>query len=97
MDKLFKLLSKEPLVIHDYLQKTIFPLHMRSQRLKLSASGQGIYIRTFYCYLVAASVYYSCVLYLCVLYSSLYYTCVSYNTNFLAIFVLYSCWWRYAV
>ncbi len=42
MDKLFLLLQREPLVIHDYLQKTIFPLHMRSQRLKISASGQAV-------------------------------------------------------
>jgi len=38
MDKLFSLLKLEPLVIHDYLQKTIFPQYMRSQKSKLSSS-----------------------------------------------------------
>jgi hypothetical protein len=42
MQKLFELIKLEPLVVHHYLQKTIFPLHMRSQRLKLSASGQAV-------------------------------------------------------
>ena len=42
MDKLFNLLTYEPLVIHHYLTKTIFPLHMRSQRMKISASGQAV-------------------------------------------------------
>lgn len=42
MDKLFELVHYEPLVIHYYLQKTIFPTHMRSQRVKLSASGQAV-------------------------------------------------------
>lgn len=42
MDKLYNLIAYEPLVIHHYLQKTIFPLHMRSQRMKISASGQCV-------------------------------------------------------
>jgi hypothetical protein len=42
MEKLFNLLQKEPLVIHDYLQKTVFATHMRSQRMKISASGQAV-------------------------------------------------------
>jgi hypothetical protein len=42
MDKLYNLITYEPLVIHHYLQKTIFPLHMRSQRTKISASGQCV-------------------------------------------------------
>ena len=58
MDKLFKLLSKEPLVIHDYLQKTIFPLHMRSQRLKLSASGQGMYTNTIFLSMLLVNIIY---------------------------------------
>ena len=42
MLKLYNLLRTEPLVIYDYLQKSIFPTHMRSQRLKISASGQAV-------------------------------------------------------
>ena len=42
MEKLFDILKYEPLVIHYYLQKNIFPLHMRSQRMKISASGQAV-------------------------------------------------------
>jgi len=42
MDRLFHLFEKEPLVIHDYLEKSIFPVYMRSQRLKISASGQAV-------------------------------------------------------
>jgi hypothetical protein len=42
MEKLFKLLQKEPLVLHHYLEKTIFPKYMRSQRRKITASGQAI-------------------------------------------------------
>ena len=42
MTKLFNLLTLEPSVIHYYLQKSIFPVYMRSQRLKLSASGQAV-------------------------------------------------------
>ena len=42
MDKLFSLIKLEPLVIHDYLQKSIFPTYMRSQRMKISASGQAV-------------------------------------------------------
>jgi hypothetical protein len=42
MDKLYNLLTHEPLVIHHYLTKTIFPLHMRNQRMKISASGQAV-------------------------------------------------------
>jgi hypothetical protein len=42
MSKLLSLWRSEPRVIHHYLQKTIFPAHMRSQRKKLSASGQSV-------------------------------------------------------
>jgi hypothetical protein len=42
MDKLFQLIRYEPLAIHYYLQHSIFPYYMRSQRMKLSASGQAI-------------------------------------------------------
>jgi hypothetical protein len=42
MDKLFQLIKSEPLVIHYYLQKSIFPLYMRSQKSKISASGQAV-------------------------------------------------------
>jgi hypothetical protein len=42
MGKLYDLIRYEPLSIHYYLQKYIFPLYMRSQHLKLSASGQSI-------------------------------------------------------
>lgn len=42
MLKLFSLLKLEPLVIYDYLQRSIFPLHMRSQRMKIQASGQAV-------------------------------------------------------
>ena len=42
MDKLFNLIRLEPLVIHYYLQTMIYPNYMRSQKLKLSASGQSI-------------------------------------------------------
>jgi hypothetical protein len=42
MDKLFNLIKQEPLTIHHYLQRTIFPLYMRSQRMKISASGQAV-------------------------------------------------------
>lgn len=42
MDKLYQLIRREPLVIHHYLQSMIFPNYMRSQKLKLSASGQAV-------------------------------------------------------
>ena len=42
MDKLFELIRYEPSVIHHYLQRTIFPTYMRSQRMKISASGQAV-------------------------------------------------------
>lgn len=42
MDRLYELIRYEPLVIHHYLQKSIFPIHMRSQRMKISASGQAV-------------------------------------------------------
>ena len=42
LDKLYSLFKLEPLVIHYYLQKSIFPIHMRSQTLKISASGQAV-------------------------------------------------------
>jgi hypothetical protein len=42
MEKLYQLIKLEPLVIHYYLQRSIFPNYMRSQRVKLSASGQAV-------------------------------------------------------
>lgn len=42
MDKLFDLIRYEPMTVHYYLQTMIFPQYMRSQRVKLSASGQAI-------------------------------------------------------
>ena len=39
MEKLFQLIRHEPLAIHHYLEKAIFPVHTRSQRVKISASG----------------------------------------------------------
>ena len=42
MVKLRKLWNKEPLVLHHYLHKFVFPEHMRTQRQKLSASGQSV-------------------------------------------------------
>jgi thiol-disulfide isomerase/thioredoxin len=42
MGKLSDLWVLEPLVLHYYLNKFIFPEHMRTQRLKLSASGQSV-------------------------------------------------------
>lgn len=42
MDKLYSLLRHEPTVIHYYLHRSIFPNYMRSQRMKISASGQAI-------------------------------------------------------
>jgi hypothetical protein len=42
MAKLFRLLRREPLTIHYYLSKFIFPTYMLSQKIKLSASGQAI-------------------------------------------------------
>lgn len=42
MDRLFLLLQREPLVIHHYLQKSIFPVYMRAQKMKISASGQSV-------------------------------------------------------
>jgi hypothetical protein len=42
MDKLYELIRYEPLVIHHYLQRNIFPQYMRSQRMKISASGQAV-------------------------------------------------------
>jgi hypothetical protein len=42
MVKLFRLLRREPLAIHYYLSKFIFPMYMLSQKIKLSASGQAI-------------------------------------------------------
>jgi hypothetical protein len=42
MEKLFRLLRREPLTIHHYLSKFIFPTYMLSQKIKLSASGQAI-------------------------------------------------------
>ena len=42
MKALFSLWLKSPMVIHRYLARTIFPKHMRSQREKISASGQAV-------------------------------------------------------
>ena len=42
MDKLKQLWSLEPLVLHFYLNRFVFPEHMRTQKLKLSASGQSV-------------------------------------------------------
>ena len=42
MQKLWKLWEKEPLAIHYYLSKFVFPAHMRSQKTKVSASGQAL-------------------------------------------------------
>jgi thioredoxin len=42
MQKLRTMWTTEPLVLHYYLAKFIFPEHMKSQRLKLSASGQSL-------------------------------------------------------
>jgi hypothetical protein len=42
MAKLRNLWILEPLVLHYYLNKFIFPEHMRTQRSKLSASGQSV-------------------------------------------------------
>ena len=42
MGKLRRLWNEEPLVLHYYLSKFVFPEHMRTQRLKLSASGQSV-------------------------------------------------------
>ena len=42
MQKLYALFRYEPLVVHFYLQKTIFPCYMRAQNLKISASGQSV-------------------------------------------------------
>ena len=42
MQKLWKLWHKEPLAIHYYLSKFVFPAHMRSQKTKVSASGQAL-------------------------------------------------------
>ena len=42
MDELYALLKLEPSVVHDYLQKSIFPVLMRSQRMKISAYGQTV-------------------------------------------------------
>ena len=42
MKKLRSLWNAEPLVLHYYLAKFVFPEHMRTQRSKLSASGQSV-------------------------------------------------------
>ena len=42
MDKLFVLWRKHPEVLYHFLSHSIFPIHMRSQHTKLSASGQAI-------------------------------------------------------
>eukprot|EP01047_Picozoa_sp_COSAG01_P047579 COSAG01_NODE_4559_length_4922_cov_3.073813_1_plen_1390_part_10 len=42
MQNLYKLWAKAPRVIHRYLARSVFPEHMRSQRMKISASGQAL-------------------------------------------------------
>ena len=42
MDRLYNLIKLEPSVVHHYLQSMIFPQYMRSQREKISASGQTV-------------------------------------------------------
>jgi hypothetical protein len=42
MKRLFELWKSEPLVIHDYLERFIFPSYMKSQKMKISASGQAV-------------------------------------------------------
>ena len=42
MEKLRQMWNREPLVLHYYLAKFVFPEHMRTQRYKLSASGQSV-------------------------------------------------------
>jgi hypothetical protein len=42
MEKLYRLWRAEPLAIHYYLTKFIFPAYMLSQKVKLSASGQAV-------------------------------------------------------
>ena len=42
MQHLLMLWAKAPRVIHRYLIRSIFPAHMRSQRTKISASGQAV-------------------------------------------------------
>ena len=42
MERLFNLIKLEPSVVHHYLQNMIFPQYMRSQREKISASGQAV-------------------------------------------------------
>ena len=42
MMRLFELWKSEPLVIHDYLTRFIFPSYMKSQKMKISASGQAV-------------------------------------------------------
>ena len=42
MAKLRKMWNREPMVLYHYLSKFIFPEHMKTQRSKLSASGQSV-------------------------------------------------------
>ena len=42
MKALYELLRKSPQVIHYYLQRFVFPEYTRTQRMKISASGQAI-------------------------------------------------------
>ena len=42
MKKLRGMWGLEPFVLHYYLNKFVFPEHMRTQRTKLSASGQSV-------------------------------------------------------
>lgn len=42
IQKLYQLWKHEPQAIHYYLSKFVFPAHMRSQKIKVSASGQAL-------------------------------------------------------
>ena len=42
MQNLYTLWERCPRVIHRYLSRSVFPEHMRSQRMKISASGQAV-------------------------------------------------------
>ena len=42
MEKLYQLWRTQPLTIHYYLNRFIYPEYTRAQRLKLSASGQEV-------------------------------------------------------
>ena len=42
MDRLYGLWRREPHAIHHFLGASVMPTHMRTQRLKISASGQAV-------------------------------------------------------